>query len=123
MRILRNSKSVLVMGSFLVVLVGLWLAPSWGMASEEMSIGVGVVQGDPGDALGGDAVERLDLHFWDPRDGLDGPITRLLGDPGDGTDLPGDPDDALDYFKIYCDPGDLVLGYVESPLFGYFWLP
>jgi len=117
MRILRNFKSVIGLGSFLVVLVGLWLAPSLGMASEEMSIGDGVVQGDPGDALGSGGLEG------DVEDGLDGPANQLLGDPGDGTDFPGDPDDALDYFQVFCDPGDFVMGYEVTLFFGYFWIP
>ena len=117
MRIMRNSKSVLVMGSFLVVFVGLWLVPPFGLASEEMLSGDGVVQGDPGDALGSGGLEG------DPVDGLGGTATPLSGDPGDRLDIPGDPDDALDYFQVFCDPGDCVMGYEVTLFFGYFWIP
>ncbi len=115
MRILRNSKFVVLMGSVLVVLVGFWLVPSLGLAWVEM--GDGVVQGDPGDALESGGSDG------DVEDGLDGPATPLLGDPTDGTDFPGDPDDALDYFRNINDSGDFVLGYEVTPFFGYFRIP
>ena len=158
MRFIRDFKSMWVMGSVLVVLVGFCLAPSLGLARVEMADGVGDVQGDPSDGLGscgseGDPVDGLGFcgekgdprdgldrflvrksgspgNGWesrgsvgDPEDGLDGYPIRLLGDPGDGMDLPGDPDDGLDYFRIYCDPGYLILGYGFTPFFGYFRVP
>ena len=100
-----------------MVLVGMWLAPSLGLASEEMSIGDWVVLGDLWDSL------RSGGLGGDVEDGLDGPANQFLGDPTDGTDLPGDPDDARDYFRIFCEPGDFVLGYEETLIFGYFWIP
>ena len=117
MRLFRDFKSMWVMGSVLVVLVGFCLVPSLGMARVEMSDGVGDVQGDPGDALGCSGSE-VDLE-----DGSIGPLARLLGDAGDGMDPQGDPDDSLDYFRIFCNPGDFVLGHEVTLFFGYFRIP
>ena len=117
MRIISHFESKLKWVLGLVVLTGLLMTPGMVMAGEKDVIGTGVVQGDPGDALEGGGLGG------DVEDGLDGPVTRLLGDPGDGTDLPGDPDDALGYFQVYCDPGDFVLGYEDTLFFGYFCIP
>jgi hypothetical protein len=117
MRVLRNSKFAVVMGLVLVVLVGFCLVPSFGLARVEMSIDSGVVQGDPTDALGSGGSDG------DVEDGLDGPIIWMLGDAGAGMDHRGEPHDGLDYFKIFSNPGELVMGYEDTPIFGYFRVP
>jgi len=117
MRFLRNSEFVVVLGLVLVVLVGFCLVPSFGLAGVEISVEVGVAHGDPCDCLGSGASEG------DPVDGLGGPATLLFGDPGNGLAYSGDPDDGIDYLRIYCYLGDFVWDNEVTPFFGYFQVP
>ena len=72
MRMVMNSKSVLVVGLVLVGLVGFCFVPSLGLARVEMSDGAGVVQGDPYDGLDSDSSEG------DPTDGLALSVTQMM---------------------------------------------
>jgi hypothetical protein len=132
MRILKNFQLALVLGSCLLVLVGLCLIPSWGLAREEISVGGWVVQGDPCDGLGsgggeGEPEDGLGIFLTgetgDPTDGIDFPFEISFGDPGDGMDWEyGDPGDGLEH-NFQGDPGDAVLELEIKLFFGIFWVP
>ena len=93
MRIISHFESKLKWGLGLVVLIGLLMTPGMVMAGEKDVIGTGVVQGDPGDALG----LRVIIFQEDPRDGLNEPQKFFCGEPEDGLDFfPWDADDDLD---------------------------